>query len=148
MNRKAHLIISFIFTIPFTVKALLLWDWLSVPKYILMWFLFTLGPDYDLTFKLPHRYYFFHSLIIPAVFTLCFWSIKCTSFSIFIFGIHLLCDLYQKPGKKAVGTFCIHLWNGKPLTGKQTKLWLFINAILGCIIGTLLDIMPWIVEMI
>jgi len=153
MNRKGHLTIGFVFTIPFIVSNIVMlclgnvepWLWWMIPKYVLMWFLFSLGPDMDFAFKVQHRNWFFHSLIIPVIFTICFWGIKGTSFCLIPWSVHLLCDVFQEPGKKPVGSFCISTGKGERLTGRQTKQWLRIQGLGGLVLACLFDIIPMVV---
>jgi hypothetical protein len=77
-------------------------------------------------------------------------------------GLHLLSDIYQAPGKKPIGSYCIQIkWENmkkapryprrpldRALNGKQTKQWLSIQGIAGVIIAILLDIIPTVMEMI
>lgn len=113
-----------------------------IPKYIIIWFLFSLGPDMDFAFKLPHRNWFFHSIILPVIFTSFFWGIRGTSFCLVPWSCHLLCDMYQEPGKKRIGTYCIHFVDDDKLNGKQTDIWLTVNAIIGLMLGWLFDFIP------
>ena len=139
MKRRGHLTIGFIFTIPFIILGFFVDPWLAL-KFILFWFLFSLGADMDFAFKIQHRNFFFHSIIIPVAFWLCFFkTIKFESLiPIYVWSIHLLCDIYQAPRKKPIGTYCIHYRSGNALTGKQTKMWLGMQGVIGIIIGIII----------
>lgn len=146
MERKGHAIISLIATIPFITSAILLARWLMIPRYIWVWFNFCMNPDNDHAWKMQHRNFLFHSLLNAVFFTLFFWGVEGTSFALIIVGIHLLCDVYQSPGKKRVGSYNICYpdlamqHRIKRFKSTQTVAWLMIQGIIGIAIGIALDV--------
>ena len=142
MNRRGHLVFGFIFTIPFIILGFFVDRGFLILKSLLFWFLFSFAADMDFAFKIQHRNFFFHSIIIPILFWACAHNIYGFSIPIYIWSVHLLCDIYQKPGKKPVLGYLIHYKN-KALNARQTKQWLAVNGIIGVIIAFYSILYQW-----
>jgi hypothetical protein len=153
MKWKGHMKINFIGMIGylFIVNYFRFDPW-SIPRCVILWMVFSMEPDDDLKFDLTHRNWFFHSLILPLVFTLSFWGIHHTSFSLFVYGLHLLCDIYQERGKEPRGTYLIAMGKvfdphplrlevkTKRLSPRETVGWL-AQGLFGIMMSILLEVL-------
>jgi hypothetical protein len=152
LNGKQHAIASVIATLIFIVTRSILVmriDLFLLFKYSLILVIFHAIPDKDkafdvnfhgITYTYPHRYWLFHSILIPVGFTLSFWGIEGTSFSCFIVGLHLILDTYQPRGKKKQGYYLIHFGNRKTLGARSTDTWLWTNGLIGVFFAFILDV--------
>ena len=138
-DKRMHLLISIVFTIPFVAKSIYFLEPIMIIRYSIMLICFFSMPDLDKIFKFNHRNWFFHSIIIPILFTYAFWGIHATSFSIYIFSIHLITDIFQKKGKKPIGYYRIH-FGSKRLSATGTRLYFLIQGVFGIIVSICLDI--------
>jgi hypothetical protein len=107
----------------------------SIPRSFAICVIFSFLTDGDTEFN--HRNWLFHSLVFPLLFTISFWGIPNTSFSLFVVGLHLLCDIRSK---NPTGFYCIHFWKGKALSVKETKWWLRVFGLLGILMAVLLEV--------
>lgn len=135
-SKKAHFAAGFAGTVVYLVLTNLDWmDWWSIPRSLSMWIIFSFLTDGDTEFN--HRNWLFHSLVFPVAFTISFWGIPNTSFSLFIVGLHLLCDIYSK---RPAGFYCIYLYKGNRMGVKKTRWWLWTWGLIGVVASVLLEV--------
>lgn len=135
-SKTAHFLTGFAGTVGYLlVTNIVQVEWWSIPRSISLWIIFSFLTDGDTEFN--HRNFLFHSLAFPFLFTISFWGIPNTSFSLFVVGLHLLCDIYSK---KPRGFYCIHFWKGCALSVRQTRWWLGILGLAGIMASILLEV--------
>jgi len=135
-SKTAHFLAGLAGTIVYLVLTNMddveLW---SIPRSISIWIIFSFLTDGDTEFN--HRNWLFHSLVFPLLFTISFWGIPNTSFSLFIVGLHLLCDIRSK---RPTGFYCIHFWKGNSLDVRGTRWWLWTWGLIGVVMAILLEV--------
>lgn len=135
-SKKAHFAAGFAGTIVYLILTNMdEFEAWSIPRSLSIWIIFSFLTDGDTEFN--HRNWMFHSLVFPLLFTISFWGIPNTSFSLFIVGLHLLCDIRSKNPR---GYYCIHLWKGNTLNVGETRWWLRIWGLLGVLTSIFLEV--------
>jgi hypothetical protein len=126
LNSREHFLLGFMVSMGYMLLSWSRMDIWLVLKTLCLWWLFSCAADDDKKFDIPHRNWFFHSLLPPTIFVSCFFFLD-PGVCLLIHGSHLILDLSQRMGKKPIGTYLIHLWKGKRLSKNRTRLWLFDN---------------------
>jgi len=128
MKGKNHIRMAFLLLILYL--PIFPWRLDVSPWEFIFVILVTTLPDSDLKFRLVgHRWFFFHSIIIPGMTLIS----SVTSFKLLLclsIGLHCLCDIsFKKKG----GTFTIKLLR-KGLNFGWSNFWLIANFLLSVIL--------------